>query len=61
MQSSRSVIKMSSKSGRVITYFGYHESFDFASVRDMRSNAEIHHGSTAVNSSGTTIWNFRLD
>jgi hypothetical protein len=45
----------------VATYFGDHESFNLAGVRNMGTNTQIDHGAAAINCSRGTIRNFRLD
>jgi hypothetical protein len=40
---------------------GNHERLDFSSVRDVRSNAQIYHRSTTVNSRRRAIGNFGLN
>ncbi len=40
---------------------GDHERLDFSSVRDVRSNAQIDHRPTTVNSCRRPIWDFSLN
>lgn len=44
--------------GRV---FGDHECLDFTGVRDMRTDAQVDHGTAAVDGGGCTIGDFGVD
>jgi hypothetical protein len=43
------------------TYLGDHECLDLTSVWYMRTDTEIYHWSTTINSGGGTIWDLGLD
>lgn len=43
------------------TYFGNHEGLDTAGMRDMRSDAKVDHGTTAIDGGGGAIGDFSLD
>ena len=48
------------KDGQTI-YFGNHEGLDLASVRNVRPDTEVDHGTTAIDCGGRAIWDFALD
>jgi len=46
---------------KLATYFGDHECLDLTSVRDVRANTKVDHGTTSIDSSGTSVRYFRFD
>ena len=61
MQNSVKMMIRERKRDLIRANLGDHERLDFSSVGDVRSNAQIDHRSTTVNSRGRAIRNFSLN